>query len=279
MDEVWKLIELVIFFKVLEDEEDEPTLSTDYATEVLQPTIISSEIHCSIGKENFQQLLANTKHNILRSNSNEFNSTPAAKSTSKSCKIQKQISLYEKDKLASEPRPEHDDMELQRSPIKNIQKRWIGTNRDHTNFVSADNLQLLQSTTTLNCGTATDLVNKVAAISDETSKTKSCMNLKSCLSGGSSNPGTVVVKEKFIEPPLRVAKSFHGNTSFANKYKSRKAATVELGSGLSTDSVFTGSQTKLHRFTATLVTETDMGATNVKHSDMETSSDGADNRF
>lgn len=169
-------------------------------------------------------------------------------------------------------------MDLQRSPIKNIQKRWIGGNRDHTNFVSADNLQLLQNTSLI-CGTATDLVTAVAVGSDETSKTKSCMNLKSCLGGGSSNPGAVVVKEKYIEPPLRVAKSFHGNTSFANKYKSRKATTVELGSGLSTDSVFTGSQTKLHRFTATLVTETDIKATNAQHTDMETSADGADHRF
>lgn len=184
--------------------------------------------------------------------------------------------MYEKEKLASEPRPEHDD--LQRSPNKTVQKRWIGSNREHTNFVSADNLQLLQNTTLIG-GTTTDLVTTVAVGSDETSKTKSCMNLKSCLGGGSSNPGAVVVKEKFIEQPLRVAKSFHGNTSFANKYKSRKAATVELGGGLSTDSVFTGSQTKLHRFTATKVAEPTVEATNAPHTFLETSSDGADHRF
>lgn len=244
----------------LDDEEDEPTLSTEITT---------SDLHCSIGKESFQQLLANTKHTILRSNSNEFCSIPAAKPTSKSIKIQKQISLYEKDKLASEPKPEH-DIDLQRSPIKmNVQKRWIGSNRDHNNFVSADNLQSLHSTALIG-GAAPDLVATAAVGSDETSKTKSCMNLKSCLSGASSNPGAVVVKEKFIEPPLRVAKSFHGNTSFANKYKNHKAA------GLSTESVFTGSQTKLHRFTATKVTETDVLATNT---DMETRSDDAEHRF
>lgn len=78
------------------------------------------------------------------------------------------------------------------------------------------------------------------------------MNLKSC---AGPSPGAVVIKEKFIELPLRVAKSFHGNTSFL-KYKCKKSK--KMDAGVSTDSVFAAPASRRdikHRFVTTKVNE------------------------
>lgn len=232
-------------------------------TEV-KPDVQTNDDHSVMRKEIFQQLLENTKHTMLsRTNSNEFQSGHSKlleQKQTKSYKIQKQISLYEKDHSTEYKKLVHDVDSLTRSPSKmKIQKRWIGggsKDLPHTNFVSADNLQLLQSATLVCSKDDTKKINPQtsskltgAAAGD---KTKSCMNLKAI--AGGSNPGAVVVKEKFIEPPLRVAKSFHGNTSFANKYKSTvQKSGAELGCGVSADSVFNAGKT--NRFIATKVNE------------------------
>lgn len=247
-----------------------------------QHTITANDPQSSISKENFKLLLATTKHTILRSNSNDFSGGGGGSQSqhivaipkSSPGKIQKQISLYERDSSASGSdynKLTHELDALTRSPGKiKIQKRWIdgcggggsAGGDQPQNSMSVDNLQ---NVTKIDAERIAGSASTAAAASTEMpppggNKTKSCINLKTCGGAANASPGAVVVKEKFIEPPLRVAKSFHGNTSFASKYKSRKVdcGTVEqLGGGLSTDNLFnnSGSLSKLNRFTATRVTE------------------------
>lgn len=163
-------------------------------------------------------------------------------------RIQKQISLYERDNSTELKQLSHDVEKFTRRPGSgNIAKRWIDSTAQQINHVSADNI----SNTSFYIGRSP--INDLKSDSPNP-KTMSCMNLKSC-AGPSTTPGAVVVKEKFIEPPLRVAKSFHGNTAFL-KYKCKKSK--KMDSGVSTDSVFTKPATSgdiKHRFVTTKVNE------------------------
>lgn len=220
--------------------------------------IATDDAHSVSNREHFQSLLENlkTQNSLIRSNSNDIASVNQ-KATPQNCKVQKQISLYEKDATSPDYKKLTEDLNcFTRSPSKmKIKKRWIGTtdNTDGgggtTSFASADNLQITDTDKT-DCSSSSNSVAKAIE-----TKTKSCMNLKSCI----SNPGAVLVKEKFIEPPLRVAKSFHGNTSFVSKYKCKKTKTMELDrSSMSTDSVFNSVDSVRNRFTATKVNELDI---------------------
>lgn len=163
--------------------------------------------------------------------------------------IKKQISLYERDN-STERKKLSQDVEKFTRVSGNVAKRWIDTTQ-HTNYVSADNV----SNTSFYIGRSP--INDSQTDSADP-KTMSCINLKSC-AGPSVSPGAVLVKEKFIEPPLRVAKSFHGNTSFL-KYKCKKSKKMDVG--ISTDSVFTRPASSgdicKHRFVTTRVDEFDI---------------------
>lgn len=163
-------------------------------------------------------------------------------------RIQKQISLYERDNSTELKQLTQDVEKFTRRPGSgNIAKRWIDSTPKQISHVSADNI----SNTSFYIGR-----NPIKYFKSDSAnpKTMSCMNLKS-YAGSSVTPGAVVVKEKFIEPPLRVAKSFHGNTSFL-KYKCKKSK--KMDAGVSTDSVFTkptSSGDIKHRFVTTKVNE------------------------
>lgn len=95
------------------------------------------------------------------------------------------------------------------------------------------------------------------------------MKLSCAVQGGQTtapnSPGAVLVKEKFIELPKRVARNFHGkrqlNTieNISNeKSKENQTATVLMSS--SNESIFKNGQSKLMvitkpRFTTTMVNE------------------------
>lgn len=166
-------------------------------------------------------------------------------------RIHKQISLYERDNSTELKNLSQDIEKFTRHPSSgNIAQRWIDSAPEHTNYVSADDI----SNTSFYIGRS-PITDSKADASDP--KTMSCMNLKCCASS-SISPGAVVVKEKFIESPLRVAKSFHGNTSFL-KYKCKKSK--KMDAGVSTDSVFTrpaSSGDIKHRFVTTKVNENEI---------------------
>lgn len=168
--------------------------------------------------------------------------------------MKKQISLYERDNSTDLKKLSQDVEKFTRSPRSGeIAKRWIdNTTSQQTNYVSADNI----SNTSFYIGRS-PIEDSKTDYSDP--KTMSCINLKLCAGPSVSSSGVVVVKEKFIEPPLRVAKSFHGNTSFL-KYKCKKSK--KMDAGVSTDSVFTrpsaSSGDIKHRFVTTKVNEFDI---------------------
>lgn len=229
-----------------DDEEDEPTISTDNCNVtscddetktalLLSPSNLSEKID-SVG-------LDNKKPEVL------VGDEPQELTQSLS-RIKKQISLFERDNSTELNKLSQDVEKFTRSGNGSIAKRWIDSAPQQTNFVSADNI----SNTSFYIDPSLVKESKTDC-SDP--KTMSCMNLKSC-AGPSISPGAVLVKEKFIEPPLRVAKSFHGNTSFL-KYKCKKSK--KMDAGVSTDSVFprpASSGDIKHRFRTTKVNEFDV---------------------
>lgn len=168
---------------------------------------------------------------------------------SKSSKIRKQISLYEEKDYSTEYKQLSQDLaKFTRGPSKgNVIKRWTEATEQQSSHISADSIQ---STAIVKLDPKKD--------DGKNTKTMSCMNLKSCTA---NNPGAIVVKEKFIEPPVRVAKSFHGNTSFLTKFhRQDRSQDLESTSSTSssTDSVFkikTATSNAKHRFIATKVDE------------------------
>lgn len=101
-----------------------------------------------------------------------------------------------------------------------------------TNYVSVDNLQMLQTARLVCSGqrpaTATDSSKSAHTSLTPQTLTQSCSNLKSAISPApgdlpaqpsTSSPGALRVRTHFISPPLRVVKSFHGKTSFGNKLR------------------------------------------------------------
>lgn len=99
-----------------------------------------------------------------------------------------------------------------------------------TNYVSVDNLQMLQTARLVCSGQqqqqfapSTDSA-KLAHSTVGQTLTQSCSNLKSAIPctpsisivPQSNSPGALRVRTHFINPPLRVVKSFHGKTSFGH---------------------------------------------------------------
>lgn len=168
-------------------------------------------------------------------------------------RIQKQISLFERDNSTELKKLSHDVEQFTRRPGSgsNIAKRWVDSTPQQTNYVSADNI----SNTSFYIGRSPIRTSK--AEPSDPSKTMSCMNLKSC---AAPSPGAVVVKEKFIETPLRVAKSFHGNTAFL-KYKCKKSKRMDAGVSTRSSGDITrpaSSGDMKHRFVTTKVNEFDL---------------------
>lgn len=240
----------------LDDEEDEPTISTDNynitscddeskKTLQLSPSNLSKKIN---------SVILVKKPEIIGDETNEENVVPNDNSQEEMenlSRIKKQISLYERDNSTELKKLSQDVENFTRRPGSgSIAKRWIDSTPQQTNYVSADNI----SNTSFYIDPS-PMKDSNTDCSDP--KTMSCMNLKSC-AGPSVSPGAVVVKEKFIEPPVRVAKSFHGNTSFL-KYKCKKSK--KMDAGVSTDSVFprpASSGDIKHRFRTTKVNEFDI---------------------
>lgn len=94
-----------------------------------------------------------------------------------------------------------------------------------TNYVSVDNLQMLQTARLVCSGQRLPETAKNQSSKSTTTSpalTQSCSNLKSVIpaaqpSSSINSPGALRVRTHFISPPLRVVKSFHGKTSFGNK--------------------------------------------------------------
>ncbi|KAJ6636186.1 Inositol hexakisphosphate and diphosphoinositol-pentakisphosphate kinase [Pseudolycoriella hygida] len=219
-----------------EDEEDEPTISTDNCS--VTKYDIDKEMH----QQKQIEKPGNSKTNLENVEPHDF--------PQRQFRVKKQISLYERDNSTELKKLSQDGEGFTRCTSSgNITKRWIDSTLQHDNYVSADDV----SSTSFYIGRSP--IKSAETVYSDT-KTMSCMNLKSCIT-----PGAVRVKEKFIEPPLRVAKSFHGNTSFL-KHKCKKSK--KMDAGVSTDSVFTrpaSSGDIKHRFVTTKVTEFDTGQT------------------
>lgn len=150
-------------------------------------------------------------------------SAPVAKklkSPSHISRIQKQISLYERDKTSEPDQPHH---------------RPVMRQRSHHSVERMESISFLNSPslTTINNNNHTKPV-ALSSAAALPSKTKSCANLKHCYAMGNniantsatitttpspSTPtsGALIVKENFIEPPKRVTKSFHGRTDLSSK--------------------------------------------------------------
>lgn len=174
-------------------------------------------------------------------------------------RIQKQISLYERDESREQRQLTRDVDNFTRRPGSGHRtKRWVDSAPQNTNYVSAENV----SSTSFYIGRS-PIKNSMTDSNDP--KTMSCMNLKSC-AGPSISPGAVVVKEKFIETPapLRVAKSFHGNTAFL-KYKCKKSKKMDAGISTRSSGDITrpaSSGDIKHRFVTTKVNEFDFASGN-----------------
>lgn len=116
-------------------------------------------------------------------------------------KIQKQISMYERDS-GSMTRPEQTSNHNESSPSTR-------RNAEFYRFLSVDQRSI------------SDTEDNVSFGHDEwkqrSNRTKSCANLKiSCTMGAHKSaphsPGAVLVKEKYIDVPKRIACNFHGKT-------------------------------------------------------------------
>lgn len=166
-------------------------------------------------------------------------------------RIKKQISLFERDNSPELKKLSQDVEEFTRRPVSgHIAKRWAESTPQQTNYVSADNI----SNTSFYIGRSPIKDSKTNSTDP---KTMSCMNLKSC---AGPSPGAVVVKEKYIETPLRVAKSFHGNTAFL-KYKCKKSKRMDAGISTRSSGDISrpaSSGDIKHRFVTTKVTEFDV---------------------
>lgn len=121
------------------------------------------------------------------------------KSPSHTSRIQKQISLYERDKTEGLE-------ERQRPAVRQRSHRSV-ERMESTSFVVIPE----KTTTPLGASSAKPL-------SLAPGKTKSCVNLKNYYAATTSTSNmpnaarALIVKENFIEPPKRVTKSFHGRT-------------------------------------------------------------------
>lgn len=187
--------------------------------------------------------------------------------------IRKQISLYERTESADYQQLVQDVANLTRKPngyskyypiqmtcVAFINSRplsdsttikmrsrhsWVSDNTAATtaNYVSVDNLQMLQSARVIYSGgdrrrPATASGGSPKAMHSALvagTLTQSCTNLKTVAATVSPNDSTVVVaspppplssspgalrvRTHFINPPLRVAKSFHGQTSFGGNQR------------------------------------------------------------
>ncbi|XP_055711866.1 inositol hexakisphosphate and diphosphoinositol-pentakisphosphate kinase isoform X23 [Phlebotomus papatasi] len=178
--------------------------------------------------ETYQTSVMNIKRKLSEKCTSEeaSHSTGATpKNPGRSPRIQKQISAYERDyrKMSA------------REPLQDIQLLAKRDNQPHY-CTSADDL---------NRTVADSEVQNEKKI-DKEAKTKSCANLKIF----SSNPGALVVKEKFIAPPKRVANSFHGKTQFTqNADLFRRTISQGVVANIPGDA-------PANRFTTTIVPET-----------------------
>lgn len=198
-----------------DDDDEERTLSTDtYLNELDSQQLLTMQGHQErvavpvppvAEEEQQQQPLPPKKPNPMILNlAHKFNKLiegprstapvieqerPIAKRKSgcHTSRIQKQISLYERDK-GMEERVAEEGSVRQRS------HRSVERMETAAFVVAAEKSHN-------NCPLS-------KTIAPAPSKTKSCANLKNCY----ASPGALIVKENFIEPPRRVPKSFHGRT-------------------------------------------------------------------
>lgn len=112
-------------------------------------------------------------------------------------RIQKQISLFEGTQNTSNAI----DHDFNKFISAGCSKKLLNELRDR--FETNDSTLLLAQST------SNDNFLFKNKSSNQSSKTKSCMNLKSC---NFHHPGAIIVKEMFIEPPRRITRSFHGKT-------------------------------------------------------------------
>lgn len=213
---------------LFEDDDEERTLSTDtYLMELdSQQLMESRESISTVAETTTTTPIAPKKPNpmildlahkfdkIIESNTIQPAADlerPFAKKKMKSpthvSRIQKQISLYERDSSATA----HKERPMRQRSHRSVER------------METTKIALSQG------GTREIIPRTTMTATTYPSKTKSCVNLKNydavAVSGSTSQPqfqsqsqsqtpkaGALIVKEVFIEPPKRVTKSFHGRT-------------------------------------------------------------------
>lgn len=235
-----------------EEEEEETTLSTDTCFSTQGDLLTSSIDQCDLLINNAQDQFAldnkipQSKMPILSSvsvdvlnfdfskNTNELTAstsavplgTPKIDNKFRNTTIQKQISLYEKDSLSSmEYKNLANDVPKFIETPSNLKlaKRRIGT-IEVPNIISAEDLEKSMTNIEKNLNIA------MSTSKDKCAKTKSCVNLKTITTASTlvpstpPPPGSVQVRESFIEAPKRIAKSFHGKTQFSNLESMRRSS-------------------------------------------------------
>lgn len=199
-----------------EDDDEERTLSTDtYLMELDSQQLMEPRESISIVASNSATTtpigpkkpnpmildLAQKFDQIIESKTNQ----PAAlsldlerpvvkkklKSPTHVSRIQRQISLYERDSSAT------------------VHKERPMRQRSHRSVERMETTKIA-----LSQGGVREIIPKTTMTATFPSKTKSCVNLKNYDASTSKAPnaGALIVKEVFIEPPKRVTKSFHGRT-------------------------------------------------------------------
>lgn len=236
----------------IDDEDDEPTLSTDYcggsSIEKDPPSCVTET---STSPSSLSQKIAATEQIASKSKTQiskeitpislalvvlaeplSFQDTmPVSTSVKaiispvtvepiapqKCSKIQKQISLYEREYSDDYKQLKQDVAKFTRRPCSsgNVAKRWTEITAQNSSHISADSLHQSFAIGKINSDDHRMSAGDEKLLVTSAVKTMSCINLKTCVPP--CTPGAVLVKEKFIEPPLRIAKSFHGNTSFLSK--------------------------------------------------------------
>lgn len=213
---------LIVFcmrFQGGEDEDEEPTLSTDCLTYVDTaafiesiPTTATRVLEEIINKKVVPKTSFDSQKTLeycVSCSASRPSSALHAPPTppilrSPNSRIQKQISLYERD---SGPMIQPDSMEMINSKKSPSTRR----NAEFYRFLSVDQRSISDTEDNVSCSQYEHEWDKPSC------KTKSCANLKiSCAAAAPQSaphsPGAVLVKEKYIDLPKRAARSFHGKT-------------------------------------------------------------------
>ncbi|XP_031625387.1 inositol hexakisphosphate and diphosphoinositol-pentakisphosphate kinase isoform X4 [Contarinia nasturtii] len=227
---------------VPDEEDEEPTLSTDFASNQKESIFTSHSDGVESEATKLLEAIINKSPPKRRPEKlSTISKSTLARSTN--YQIQKQTSLHGGEGM---PTTTTTSREKQRDSINRFPRR----NFEYSRFMSVD--QRSQSDTEDNVA-----IIEPGHMKTIDSKTQSCANLK-LSSTSPRSPGALVVKEKYIELPKHVAQSIRSNASSSSRDQEPDTKSTSLTS--STESIARLSVKVTPRFTTIKVDESQLGA-------------------